>query len=64
MANLSVTVHATFPEGAAGDNARKILPRAVRLSHERLRTVSRTIEIGTPVSSTVGSPVSGLDASS
>jgi uncharacterized OsmC-like protein len=54
MENLAVTFHVEFPEGEAGDRARTILPRAVRLSHERLCTVSRTIERGTPVTSTVG----------
>lgn len=51
MENLAVTFHVEFPEGPEGDRARAILPRAVRLSHERLCTVSRTIERGTPVSS-------------
>ena len=53
MANLAVTFHVVFPEGAEGDAARSILPRAVKLSHDRLCTVSRTVEIGTPVTSTV-----------
>ncbi|HEU5331917.1 MAG TPA: OsmC family protein [Actinocrinis sp.] len=53
MVNLAVTFNVTFPEGEAGDRARAILPRAVRTSHDRLCTVSRTIEIGTPVKSTV-----------
>lgn len=53
MVNLAVTFKVTFPEGEAGDRARTILPRAVRTSHDRLCTVSRTIEIGTPVTSTV-----------
>ena len=50
MTNLSVTFHVGFPEGAEGDAARAILPRAVKLSHDRLCTVSRTVEAGTPVS--------------
>lgn len=53
MVNLEVTFTVTFPEGEAGDRARAILPRAVRTSHDRLCTVSRTVEIGTPVKSTV-----------
>ncbi|HEV2638473.1 MAG TPA: OsmC family protein [Actinocrinis sp.] len=53
MTNLAVTFHVVFPEGAAGDEARAILPRAVKLSHDRLCTVSRTVEIGTPITSTV-----------
>jgi putative redox protein len=53
MENLAVTFHVEFPEGPEGDRARSILPRAVRLSHDRLCTVSRTIERGTPITSTI-----------
>ena len=53
MENLAVTFHVEFPEGEAGDRARAILPRAVKLSHDRLCTVSKTIERGTPVRSTI-----------
>jgi uncharacterized OsmC-like protein len=53
MENLAITFHVEFPEGPDGDRARAILPRAVRNSHDRLCTVSRTVERGTPVSSTV-----------
>lgn len=53
MTNLAVTFHVSFPEGEDGDRARAILPRAVKTSHDRLCTVSRTVEIGSPVASTV-----------
>ncbi|MEZ0066289.1 putative redox protein [Streptacidiphilus sp. MAP12-20] len=53
MTNLAVSFQVTFPDGEAGDRARAILPRAVKTSHDRLCTVSRTVEIGTPVTSTV-----------
>jgi uncharacterized OsmC-like protein len=53
LENLAITFHVEFPEGAAGDRARAILPRAVKNSHDRLCTVSRTVERGTPVTSTV-----------
>lgn len=56
MTNLAVTFRVVFPEGPEGDAARAILPRAVKLSHERLCTVSRTVEIATPVTSTVADP--------
>lgn len=49
MVDLSVIVDITFPEGADGDRAREILPRAVRQTHDRLCTVSRTVERGEPV---------------
>lgn len=62
MENLAVTFHVVFPEGEAGDRARAILPRAVRLSHDRLCTVSRTIERGTPVSSTLADDAEGTAA--
>jgi uncharacterized OsmC-like protein len=51
MENLAVTFHVEFPEGEAGDRARSILPRAVALSHDKFCTVSRTVEIGTPITS-------------
>lgn len=49
LTDIVVTFKVAFPEGADGDSARKILPDIVRRSHERLCTVSRTIELGTPV---------------
>ena len=51
LVNLAVSFSVTFPLGEAGDRARTILPRAIRTSHDRLCTVSRTVELGTPVSS-------------
>jgi putative redox protein len=53
MRDLAVEFHVTFPEGAGGDAAREVLPRAVRMSHERLCTVSRTVELGTPISTVI-----------
>lgn len=53
MENLAVTFSVTFPDGGKGDDARAVLPRAVRLSHEKLCTVSRTVERGTPVAVTI-----------
>ena len=49
LVNLTIDLRVTFPEGAAGDAAREMLPRAARMSHDRLCTVSRTVELGTPV---------------
>ena len=49
MEELSVILRVRFPEGEAGDAARAVLPDAMRRSHERLCTVSRTVELGTPV---------------
>ena len=49
LVNLAIELRVTFPEGAAGDAARAALPRAAQMSHDRLCTVSRTVELGTPV---------------
>jgi putative redox protein len=49
LTDITVTFKVTFPEGEGGDKARAILPDAVRQSHDRLCTVSRTVELGTPI---------------
>jgi putative redox protein len=53
LVNIEVTYRITFPAGADGDKARAILPEVVRKSHDRLCTVSRTVELGTPVASRI-----------
>lgn len=53
MTNLAVTFDITFPDGKEGDEARKLLPRTVKLSHDKLCTVSRTVELGTEVTATL-----------
>ena len=53
LTDIAVTFHVTFPEGEGGDAARELLPGAVRRSHDSLCTVSKTVELGMPVSSTV-----------
>ena len=53
MEELSVTFRVRFPEGEDGDAARALLPDAVQRSHDRLCTVSRTVELGTPVATRV-----------
>jgi putative redox protein len=47
--DLRVRFSVTFPEGEGGDRAREMLPKAVAMSHDRLCTVSRTVELGTPI---------------
>ncbi len=49
LAGLVLTFRVAFPAGEAGDAARDVLPQAVRRSHERLCTVSRTVELGATV---------------
>jgi len=53
MDELSVTFRVRFPEGEGGDAARALLPDAVDRSHDRLCTVSRTVELGTPVATRI-----------
>ncbi|USQ85204.1 OsmC family protein [Streptomyces phaeoluteigriseus] len=54
LTDLAVTFSVAFPDDEAGARARAILPRAVKVSHDKLCTVSRTVETGTPVTATVG----------
>lgn len=49
MRELTVTFQVEFPEGPEGDAAREILPSALQRTHDRLCTVSRTVEAGEPV---------------
>ena len=53
LTDLAVSFSVAFPDGEGADRARAILPRAVKTSHDRLCTVSRTIETGTPVTARV-----------
>ena len=53
LAGLQVTFRITFPDGEQGDKARELLPDAVRKSHDRLCTVSRTVELGTPIATRI-----------
>lgn len=49
LEDIEVTFRVRFADGEAGDAAREVLPRAVEQSHERLCTVSQTIQRATPV---------------
>lgn len=49
LIDLRLTFDVRFPEGEAGDAARAALPRALQMTRDRLCTVSRTVEAGTPV---------------
>ncbi|HEY3882308.1 MAG TPA: OsmC family protein [Trebonia sp.] len=53
LADIAVRFHVSFPEGEGGDAARALLPGAVRRSHDSLCTVSRTVELGTPVTAEI-----------
>lgn len=47
--DLVVTFDVQFPEGPDGDAAREILPKVVARSREKLCTVGRTVQLGTPI---------------
>jgi putative redox protein len=49
LTDIEVTFRIAFPAGDQGDEARAILPDVVKKSHDRLCTVGRTVELGTPI---------------
>jgi len=53
LVDLAMTFHITFPPDEIGRAATEILPDAIARTHDRLCTVSRTVEIGTPVAAAV-----------
>jgi len=53
LRDIEVTFRVRFPAGEGGDAARDLLPGAVRRSHNSLCTVSRTVELGTPVANVI-----------
>jgi putative redox protein len=55
LTDIVVTFRVTFPAGEPGDAARMLLPDAIKKSHDRLCTVSRTIEFGTPIATRIES---------
>jgi putative redox protein len=53
LTDIEVTFRVAFPEGPDGDQARRLLPDIVKKSHDRLCTVSRTIELGTSIATKI-----------
>jgi len=53
LVNLAMTFDVTFPDDEGGRAAARILPDAISRTHDRLCTVSRTVEIGTPVATSI-----------
>ncbi|HSK27495.1 MAG TPA: OsmC family protein [Jiangellales bacterium] len=51
--DVTVTFRVRFPEGPEGDAARELLPDTVHRSHDRWCTVSRTVELPTPVATVI-----------
>ncbi len=50
--DLDVVFDVRFDDVDGADAAREVLPKAVRMSHDRLCTVSNTVQRGTPVTMT------------
>lgn len=53
LSDIGVTFQIAFPDTPGGDDARAILPDVVRKSHDRLCSVGRTVEIGTPIATRI-----------
>jgi putative redox protein len=53
LVDLRLAFDVVFPDDDAGRAAREVLPRSVQQSHDRLCTVSRTVEVGTPIEAVV-----------
>ena len=51
--DIVMTFRVAFPDGDRGDAARRLLPDIVRKSHERLCTVSRTVMLGTEITTRI-----------
>ena len=54
LTDLVLTFRVEFPDDEGGRAAEGVLPRAVQQSHDRLCTVSRTVETGTPIAVRMG----------
>ncbi len=52
MRDLEVVFRLRFPQDEGGDAAREAFPRSVAQSRDRLCTVSRTVQLGSPVGMT------------
>ncbi len=49
LSDITLDFRVTFPDTEEGRAAEAVLVRSVEMSHDRLCTVSRTVELGTPV---------------
>jgi putative redox protein len=56
LTDITMTFRLRFPAGEAGDAARELLPTAIQRSHDRLCTVGRTVEAGTPIATRIDTP--------
>jgi uncharacterized OsmC-like protein len=53
LTDIEVSFRVRFPDGTEGDAAREVLPGAVQRSHDRLCTVGRTVEVGSPIATRI-----------
>lgn len=53
LTDIEVSFRVRFPAGTDGDAAREVLPGAVQRSHDRLCTVGRTVEVGSPIATRI-----------
>ncbi len=53
LTDIGLTFRIVFPSSEGGEQARELLPDAVRKSHDRLCTVGRTVETGTPIATRI-----------
>ena len=53
LQDIEVRFRVRFPDGDGGDAAREMLPKLVKRSHDEWCTVSRTVEMGTSVTTTI-----------
>jgi putative redox protein len=53
LTGIVTSFRIAFPDTADGDEARAILPDVVKKSHDRLCTVGRTVETGTPITTRI-----------
>ncbi|MFJ6417766.1 OsmC family protein [Paeniglutamicibacter sp. NPDC091659] len=58
---LHMSFNVAFPDTAEGQKAAGMVERLVELSHEKYCTVSRTVELGTPVSNEVHVALGGTE---
>ena len=62
LTNILINFEVRFPDGERGAAAEAVLPIAIQKSHDRLCTVTRTVELATPVTSTLrSSAVEGVE---
>lgn len=53
LTGIKITFRLAFPATEQGDQARAVLPSAVRRSHDQICTVGRTVELGTPIATRI-----------